>query len=537
MRRDERPDDPAQGLILAARVRELEAEVATLRAAFEAPADGFFLFRCVRDADGQIVDFMFVEVNHGAEYQLRTARDELIGKLLNEVVPVTRQDGFFEQFCRVVETREPFEQEFVLHETDAHLGWFHHRVVPAGDGVAIMLRRTSERKREQREREELREQLQHAQKMESLGRLAGGIAHDFNNLLTPILAYSHMGLMQLQEGEPLHEELEEIRHAAERATGLIRQILTFSRKQPMQVQPIALNAVIEGLSRMLRRLVGDDVDVELRLASQLGNVLADPTRLEQILINLVVNARDAIADEGKVTIFTADLDITAEDPEARTGMEPGRYVLVEIRDTGAGMADEVVSRVFEPFFTTKAQVKGTGLGLSIVYGLVKQHGGHIRCDSEVGRGTTFRLYFPRTDEELPDLEEEESSAPESGHAYRGSETVLLAEDDDAVRKLTRHVLVSKGYNVLEADNGLTALRVAEEHPGPIDLLLTDVIMPKLDGHQLHAQLLALRPELRVVFMSGFTDVDIGEATFIAKPFAAIKLLRTLREALAPKRPQ
>ena len=524
-----------QLLAMAARARELEAENATLRATLEASFDAVSLLRCERDGDGRVVDFVFVEVSRLAEQQMRLAREELIGQRMCELFPINRSGGFFEQFCRVVETREPLEQEFQLHEEGGRSGWFQHRVVAAGDGVAISLRKISEQKQEQREREELREQLQHAQKMESLGRLAGGIAHDFNNLLTPILAYANMGLMQLAEGAPLQEEMQEIRHAAERATGLIRQILTFSRKQPMQVHQVALNAVVEGLARMLRRLVGDDVEVDLQLDPELGNVLADPTRLEQILINLVVNARDAITEEGRVEISTMNRDIAADDPEARTGIEPGAWILLEIRDSGSGMADDVISRVFEPFFSTKDQVKGTGLGLSIVYGLVKQHGGHIRCESELGRGTAFRLFLPRTEEALYEEETEVSPAHDSGLAYRGSETVLLAEDDDAVRKLTRHVLVSKGYRVLEADNGLTALRVAEGHPGTIDLLLTDVIMPRMDGHELHARLLALRPGLQVVFMSGFSDVEIGEVPFIAKPFAAIKLLRTIREVLAPKR--
>ena len=536
MSRDEAAEAArSQALHMAARLRELSEENATLRAVLEASFDAVFVLRCERDGDGAVVDFVFTDLNRFAEQQLRMGRHEFIGKRLCELFPLNRTGGFFEQYCRVVETREALEQEFQTHEGGARSGWFQHRVVPAGDGVAITQRRISEQKQEQREREELREQLQHAQKMESLGRLAGGIAHDFNNLLTPILAYANMGLMQLSEGAPLQEEMQEIRHAAERATGLIRQILTFSRKQPMQVHPVALNAVVEGLARMLRRLVGDDVEVELRLDAELGNVLADPTRLEQILINLVVNARDAITAEGRVTISTANRDITAEDPEARTGIEPGRWCLLEIRDTGSGMADEVVSRVFEPFFSTKDQVKGTGLGLSIVYGLVTQHGGHIRCESELGRGTVFRLFLPRTEEALYEEEAEVSPAHDSGMAYRGSETVLLAEDDDAVRKLTRQLLVSKGYRVLEADNGLTALRVAEGHAGAIDLLLTDVIMPRMDGHQLHARLQALRPGVRVVFMSGFSDVEIGEVPFIAKPFAAIKLLRTIREALAPKR--
>ena len=534
MRRDDRPESSPSTLALAARTRELEAELETLRAAIEG-FEAFFLLRSERDVQGEVVDFVFVAVNRAAERLMRRTRDQLLGRRLCELDPVQRRAGFFDQYRRVTETREPLEQEFELHEGEALAGWFQHHVVPAGDGVAIVLRKISERKQEQRERDELREQLQHAQKMESLGRLAGGIAHDFNNLLTPILAYANMGLMQLQDGDPLHEELQEIRHAADRATALIRQILTFSRKQPMQVQPVALNAVVEGLARMLRRLVGDDVEVDLRLAPGLGNVLADPTRLEQILVNLVVNARDSMIDAGRVTISTDEVDLADDAPEVRTGMTPGRHVLLEVRDDGAGMAPEVLSRVFEPFFTTKDQVKGTGLGLAIVYGLVKQHGGEIRCESEVGRGTVFRLYFPRTDEPTYELEVEGTTPPDAGPGPRGTETILLVEDDEAVRKLTRHVLVARGYTVLEADDGLTALRVADAHPGPIDLLLTDVIMPRLGGPQLLARLSPLRPEMRVVYMSGFSDVEIGEAPFIPKPFAATRLLRTIREALAPGR--
>ena len=515
-------------------MRALEAELAALRAALEGCFDAFFLLRSERDASGEITDFVLVELNACGERLLRRPREAVIGARMCELFPVIRSAGLFEQYRRVVETRELLEQEYQLPDRGVRGGWYLHRVAPAGDGIAMSQRRISERKQEQREREELREQLQHAQKMESLGRLAGGIAHDFNNLLTPILAYANMGLMQLDVGAPLYEELHEIRHAAERASGLIRQILTFSRKQPMQVQPVALGAVVEGLVRMLRRLVGDDVEVVLALAQDLGHVMADPTRLEQILINLVVNAREAITDEGTVTIQTANLDLGADDPEARTGMAPGRYVVLEIRDTGSGMPADVLSRVFEPFFTTRDQVKGTGLGLSIVYGLVKQHQGEIRCESELGRGTTFRMYFPRTDEPLY-TDDAPVPARAAVQAYRGSETILLVEDDEAVRKLVRQVLVSRGYTVLEADNGQTALRVAEGHPDPIDLLVTDVMMPKMDGQELHARLSALRPGLPVVFMTGFSDVEIGDRPFIAKPFAGTPLLRTIREALAPKR--
>jgi signal transduction histidine kinase len=533
MHSDDGPD--ARATTLAARICALEAEMGILRSALEGCFDAFFVLRCERDADGEIADFVFVELNASGERMLRRPREALIGAGLCEMFPVVRSAGLFDLYRRVAETHEPLEQEYQVPGQGSGGGWYLQRVVPAGDGIATSQRRISERKQEEREREELREQLQHAQKMESLGRLAGGIAHDFNNLLTPILAYANMGLMQVDPGAPLHEELHEIRHAAERASGLIRQILTFSRKQPMQAQPVALNAVIDGLARMLRRLVGDDVEVVLELADDLGNLMADPTRLEQILINLVVNAREAIAGEGTVTIRTANLDLGAEDPEARTGIEPGRYVVLEIKDTGSGMPADVLSRVFEPFFTTRDQVKGTGLGLSIVYGMVKQHRGEIRCESELGRGTSFRLFFPRTDEPLYAAVDEPVPRRAAIQAYRGSETILLVEDDEAVRKLARQVLVSRGYTVLEADNGQTALRIAETHTGPLDLLVTDVVMPKMDGHELHARLSALRPDLPVVFMTGFSDVEIGGKPFIAKPFSGTRLLRTIREALAPKR--
>jgi len=387
-------------------VRALEAELAVLRAALAGCFDAFFLLRSERDAGGEIVDFVFVEVNAGGERLLRRPREALIGARMCELLPGLRSAGLFEKYRRVVETGEPLEAEYELPTLQgpphdgARGGWYFHRVAPAGDGLAMSQRRLSEREQEQREREELREQWRHAEKMESLERLAGGIAHDFNNLLTPILAYANMGLMQLDVGAPLYEELHEIRHAAERASGLMRQILTFSRKQPMQVQPVALGAVIDGLAPMLRRLVGDEVEVVFALADDLGHVMADPTRLEQILINLVVNAREAITDGGIVTISAANLELGAEDPEARTDLVPGRYVVLEVRDTGEGMPADVLSRVFEPFLTTREQVKVAGLGLSIVYGLVKQHQGEIRCESEPGRGTVFRMFFRRSDEPL-----------------------------------------------------------------------------------------------------------------------------------------
>ena len=514
----------------ASRVRALEAELATLRGAIEGCFDAFFLLRSVRDEAGQIIDFTFVELNEAAVRELQMDRAVLIGRRVCELFPVNRRAGFFDQYRRVAETREPLDQEFQLFERTQ--GWYQHRVVPAGDGVAIVMRRIDERKREEREREALREELLNAQKMDSLGRLAGGIAHDFNNLLTPILAYANLGLMQLHAGDPLHEELDEIRQAADRATGLIRQILTFSRKQPMQIHPVAPNRLIEGLVRMLRRLAGDCVDVELELAADLGNVLADPSRIEQILINLVINARDAIQGEGRVTITTRNVELGPDSVEVLAGMSAGPQVMIEVRDTGIGMSPEVQRRVFEPFFSTKEQVKGTGLGLAIVYGLVKQHGGDIRCDSAPGRGATFRLLLPRTDEPVYAEDEGDPQAFADAPVEGATAIVLLVEDDEAVRKLTRHLLVARGYTVLEADNGMSALRVADGHPGVIDLLLTDVIMPRLGGPELFARLVLVRPGLKVVYMSGFADVETGGAPFLAKPFAGSRLLRTIQDALS-----
>jgi two-component system cell cycle sensor histidine kinase/response regulator CckA len=320
----------------------------------------------------------------------------------------------------------------------------------------------------------------------------------------------------------------------------------------MTIHPVALNRVIEGLARMLRPLVGDGVALELQLADDLGNVLADPSRIEQILIDLVINARDAIQGAGKVTITTRNVELGPDSAPSIPG-----HALLEVRDTGGGMPPAVQSRVFEPFFTTREQVKSNGLGLAIVYGLVKQHGGEIRCDSEVGRGTVFSVLLPHTDEPLfsddepdsisstppdPSAPRASSRSPTAPHSAaptpgeRATGTVLLVEDDAAVRSLTRQLLVARGYTVLEADNGVRALQLAADHRGAIDLLLTDVIMPELGGPQLFARLGVLHPGLKVVYMSGFADVETGGAAFLAKPFSGARLLSTVADALSRPSP-
>lgn len=499
-----------------------------LRAILEASDEGFIEYRA-RPADSGTFDFEIVDLNAAGERAFGLPRDTLLGLRFSELGNNELVRQALSNFNRVHATGETTTYEMQTLEGGQPV-WHRYRVVRIPDGIAVLTRRITEHKQAEKEREELQEQLRHAQRMESLGRLAGGIAHDFNNLLTPILAYSNMALDRLHDGEPLYEELQEIRHAAERASALSRQILTFGRKQTSQTLPESLNAIVAGFSRMLRRLVGDDVELSFELAADLGNVLADRAQIEQVLANLVVNARDAIVGEGRITVRTRNMSLSTDDIEVRSsGVPPGDYVVCEIEDTGAGIAPELLGRVFEPFFTTKDQIKGTGLGLSIVYGLVLQHGGRIRCDSEPGRGTSFRMFFPRTDEApLAADEADEPAVP----ASRGAGTILLVEDDEAVRRLACHVLDERGYRVLEADSGPAALELADRHEGAIDLLLTDVMMPRMDGRELFERLAVRQPGLRAVFMSGYAEIELTRGRFLAKPFAADELVAAVHEALS-----
>ena len=381
---------------------------------------------------------------------------------------------------------------------------------------------------------ELEEQYRQAQKMEAVGRLAGGIAHDFNNLLTAILGFSDVALEALPAGSPAGSAVEEVRKASKRAAGLTRQLLAFSRRQVLQPRAVDLNAVVADLGRMLRRVLGPDVELVTDLAPTLHPVLADPGQLEQALTNLVVNARDAMPRGGRVAVRTADVGA------GRPGGRPGPYVLLEVTDTGVGMADEVRARIFEPFFTTKPPGHGTGLGLAMVQGFVEQSGGSVEVESAPGRGATFRVYLPRADRPAP----AGGSHADIRVAPAGGETVLVVEDEPAVRALTVRVLRGRGYTVLEAGSAAEADRVAVAHPGAIDLLVTDVILPGEGGRPLALRLTAARPGLRVLFMSGYTDdevvrhgVERDEAHFLQKPFAPAALAAKVREVLdAPAPP-
>jgi len=384
------------------------------------------------------------------------------------------------------------------------------------------------------ERQRLEAQFRQAQKMEAIGRLAGGVAHDFNNLLTAIGGYATLAGDALPGDSPGRSDLEEIQKAAQRATSLTHQLLAFARKQIIEPRVFSLNDLILDMDKLLRRLIGEDIDLATRPARDLGLVQADPSQIEQVIMNLAINARDAMPMGGKLTIETGNIELDETYALARAEVQPGSYVLLALSDTGHGMDAQTIAHLFEPFFTTKEPGKGTGLGLATVYGIVKQSDGHISIYSEPGYGATFKIYLPRVGAKVSAAEPRQ----ESGDALRGSETVLLVEDEDAVRVLALRVLRSHGYKVLEARDGDEALRISEQHQGPIELLVTDVVMPRISGRELAVRLALARPELRVLYVSGYTDNAIThhgvldpETLFLQKPFTPKVLARKVRAAL------
>lgn len=380
----------------------------------------------------------------------------------------------------------------------------------------------------------LEQQLREAVKMEAIGRLAGGVAHDFNNILTVITGYAEMLAESVSDDEALSADAEEILRAADHASALTNQLLVFSRHTPSNPEPIDLNDVVIRLQKMLRRVIGEDVHLVTRTTPDLACVRADPAKVEQVLLNLAVNARDAMPDGGTLIIETADVELDGSYAGTHMGVAPGRYIMLAVSDTGTGMDAETRSRLFEPFFTTKEKGKGTGLGLSTVYGIVKQFNGEIWVYSEPGEGTTFKIYLPIVDDAVTPAPVRVEPEPASG----GVETVLLVEDDSGVRKLVRSVLESQGYRVIEAADPLTALELSRNTPDTIDLLLTDVVMPHMSGRDLAVQIVALRPDIRVLYMSGYTDsvvihhgIASGDALFIQKPFTPDDLARKVRQVL------
>jgi two-component system, cell cycle sensor histidine kinase and response regulator CckA len=465
--------------------------------------------------------------NLEAQFCLKSG-DIRIGLISTTTIQLGGKPHFLTSIVDITDRKRSEESiQMGLIETRQHL-----RI--AEDSRRALLSILEDREHEEKRRKELESQLAQAQKMESIGRLAGGVAHDFNNLLGAILGYTEFTLNALPDEDPLKADILEVKKAGDRAVALTRQLLAFSRKQVMQPIPVSLNECIAGLENMLRRILGEDIDIALMLAPDLGVTRVDPGQIEQVLMNLAVNARDAMPDGGKLIIETANVEADEEYVARHVEVNPGLYVQLTVTDTGCGMDNETKAKLFEPFFTTKEKGKGTGLGLSTVYGIVTQSGGNIWVYSELGRGSTFKIYLPLE----TSVAVERPKVSTVSKRYIGTETVLLVEDEEQLRAVARRSLEAAGYNILEAVNGDEAMRVAAQHAGDIHLLLTDVVMPKMSGRAVAQELSKQRPEIAVLYMSGYTDnaivhhgvLDAG-THFIAKPFTAKDLRQKVREAL------
>ena len=475
-------------------------------------------------------DWRFTYLNRKAEQLIGRSRENLIGGHIWQEFPELL-GTVFETQCRTAAAGNVPVGFSALYPGGKF--WAEVHAYPSEDGLSVYFQDVTARMR-------LEEQFRQSQKLEALGRLAGGVAHDFNNLLTIIGGYGQIALDGLAARDPVRKDLETVVEAANRASALTRQLLAFSRHQVVQPKVLDLNRLVQKVSKMLRRVIGEDVELRLAPAPQPVRVKADPGQLEQVLMNLAVNARDAMPEGGRLSIEIASLDLEAHAPGAPPDLPRGGYVMLSVADTGTGMDENVRARLFEPFFTTKPRGKGTGLGLSTVYGQVKQSRGDILVETELGKGTTFRIYLPRIDRAPQPLRKEPPPRP----PRRGSETILLVEDEDQVRELTRDMLLSQGYTVLEACDGPTALRILEAHPDPIDMLLTDVIMPGMSGRQLAEKLLSMQPHLKVLYISGYTDEAIArhgllehETHLLQKPFtrkALASRVRILLDAAAAR---
>jgi two-component system cell cycle sensor histidine kinase/response regulator CckA len=478
-----------------------------------------------------------VLANHQAEELFGYSREELIGSSMEMLLPEARRGAHAQMRAGYLRrpSGRPMGSGMELSARRKDGGEFPVEVglshIETAEGVFAIAFVTDISRRKQ-----LEQQLQHAQKMEAVGCLAGGVAHDFNNMLTVITGYGTMVLEELQDQNPLRSYVEEILSATNRAAELTSQLLAFSRQQPIRPQVINVNALIAKTEKMLRRLIREDVVLEFILQDGLGRVKADPAQVEQAIVNLVVNARDAMPEGGRITIETANVCLDECYARTHMGVQPGEFVMIAVSDSGEGMGEDVLRRVFEPFFTTKEQGKGTGLGLATVYGMVKQNGGDIWVYSEPGKGTTFKLYLPNVDEPATAL-----PSALAQPAPRGCETILVVEDEPSVRSITVKMLQQLGYVTLATANGAEALEMSRTYRGTIALLLTDVVMPNMNGRQLAAKLAGARPDMKVLYLSGYTGnvvlqhgiVD-SSVSFLPKPFSRDILAKTVRDVLEIK---
>jgi PAS domain S-box-containing protein len=480
-------------------------------------------------------------VNGQTEMLFGYSREELIGQPIEILVPpryraanrAGRTGIFAQSDSRPMGTGlEIFALRKDLTEFPAEIS-LSLASTAEGGVLTVAIRDITKRRRTEQALQRTEEQLRQAQKMEAVGALAAGVAHDFNNILSIVLSYAGFVLDQLAPSDQMHADVEEIRKAGERAVHLTRQLLAFSRQQAVDPRVVSLNEIARGLEKMLRRVGGEAVELTFIPAHSLGMVRADPGHIEQVLMNLVVNARDAMPTGGQITIETANVDLDEVYASAHPGLASGQYVTIGVSDTGTGMDAATRERVFEPFFTTKEMGKGTGLGLSVVYGIVKQSGGYVHVNSETGKGTTFTVYLPRIDEDVP----ESILPPPPLTTLRGSEAILLVEGDEQLRAIEATILRRSGYSVVEAQNGGEAFLACERHQGAIGLLLTDVVMPRMNGIELATRLAPMQPQMRVLYMSGRVDNSrlheqaLSSGAYLQKPITPDSLLRKVREVL------
>jgi two-component system cell cycle sensor histidine kinase/response regulator CckA len=478
-------------------------------------------------------ELQYLYVNKAGARHARLRPDELIGRTPMDLFPGFQRTGMFTLLQRCSKERSAAHVEEELTLVDGSTAYFEMNVQPTSEGLVILSLDITERRRTAQERESLEDQLRQSQKMDAVGRLAGGIAHDFNNMLAVILGYGEELLQDLRPEDPMHADVSEIHKAAQRAAELTRQLLMFSRQQVLEPRVLDLNEVLGGMKRMLGRVLGENLELVAVLEPALGRILADQGNIEQIIMNLAINAKDAMTNGGRLTIETENVLLDDAFCRAHLGMTPGPHVLLAVTDTGRGMAKATRLRIFEPFFTTKEPGSGTGLGLSTVFGIVQRSGGGIWVYSEPGCGTTFKVYLPRNDQPL-----DVKHAARVSTNPRGMETVLLVEDDGAVRAVAQRMLERSGYRVLVAEGPDAALRQRELHGPHIDLLLTDVVMPRMSGAELATRLAPSCPEMKVLFMSGYTDITIGAhgvldsgASFLQKPFSSRQLSQKVRSTL------
>jgi PAS domain S-box-containing protein len=472
----------------------------------------------------------FLDVNQAATVIYGYSRDEFRNMRLTDIVPAGDQARITDAMRKnQLEMPGLGQTRYLLKNgQSADIDMRVYRIRSGGGSTALVV------PQDDRRRKQLEDQLQQAQKMESVGMLAGGIAHDFNNLLTIINGYSQMLLSGLPEDDENRSSVEQIMKAGERAAELTRQLLTFSRRQVVRPRLLDLNTVVVSTAVMLRRLIGEHIELRIVEGPSLAKVHADASQLEQVILNLAVNSRDAMSDGGTLTLETQNVDFEEPYVGPHNTLQQGRYAMLAVTDTGSGMDADTRSHLFEPFFTTKAQGYGTGLGLSTVYGIVKQSGGEIVVYSETGQGTCVKIYFPSVTEAAV-----EGPAERLAEKIRpGSETILLVEDEEAVRKLVRRTLEKQGYRLLVAASGADAVRVAQRHAGPIHLLITDVVMPQMSGRETAERLKAMRPDLHVLYVSGYTETTIVRGgkldtceIFLQKPFTPQALMRQVRDLL------